>query len=225
LEHHEVVVLDLWVTARCTGEDVEDRLRQLAERVGVPRQLVSDHGSDLTKGIRLFRAVHPAVVDTYDVTHRLACLVKAELEPDPRWAEFLRRCTSSLFQLQQTRGSFLVPPGPRSLARYRNAGRHINWACRVLAWQESGNWAEVAGLLQRGEEEARSWLTEKPGWLHDFSGEVGHYQRLLSVVRQTEEEVKNHGLGRRTVQQVWGELGPEVHGDGRLRGFLTRLRS
>jgi hypothetical protein len=54
----------------------------------------------------------------------LACLLQAELEPDARWAEFLQRCTSSLFELQQSRGAFLTPPGlsgmgffPRILVR------------------------------------------------------------------------------------------------------------
>ena len=78
LEHHSVVVLDLWVSAHRTGDDVKDRPDSLAQRVGVPRQVVSDHGPELSKGVRLFQADHSEVVDTYDVTHQLACLVKAD---------------------------------------------------------------------------------------------------------------------------------------------------
>src|SRR6185437_7619774 len=51
LEHHQVVVLDLWVTAHSPGVDIEDRLTSLAQRVGAPRQVVFDHGSDLRKGV------------------------------------------------------------------------------------------------------------------------------------------------------------------------------
>lgn len=224
LEHHQVVVLDLWVTAHCTGVDVKGRLESLSGRVGVPRQIVSDHGSDVNKGVQLFQAIHPEVVDTYDVTHQLACLVKAELDPDPRWAEFLRLCTSSLFQLQQSRGAFLTPPGPRRLERYMNADRHTDWACRVLTLLDAPDKAEVAGLLGLDEEEACCWLQEKLGWLQDFRQEVGHYQRLLDVVRQVEEEVKNNGLGQQTVKKVCSALGPDVQKDARLNDFLTRLR-
>jgi hypothetical protein len=225
LGHHDVVVLDLWVSAHCTGEDVEDRLCNLAKRVGEPRQIVSDHGSDLRKGIGLFQAEHPGVVDTYDVTHRMACLLKAELGQDERWLEFLRCCTSSLRKLHQTRGSFLVPPAPRSLARYMNVDRHINWACRALSVLEWRNGAEVAGLLGMGEEAARAWVTEKLGWLQGFREDVGRYQRLLSVVRSTEEVVKNHGLGRGTSMQVWQGLAPEVLEDASLNAFLRKVRS
>jgi hypothetical protein len=181
LGHPDVVVLDLWVTARCTGADVAQRLRAVSARAGAPRQVVSDHGSDLAKGIGLFQAEQaevagpPAVVDTYDVTHRLACLVKAELEPDPRWGELLRRCTASLFQLQQAAGAFLVPPAPRRLSRYLNVDRHVDWACRVLALLGARDVTEVAGLLKMGAAAARSWLESQLGWLREFRGDVGRY--------------------------------------------------
>jgi hypothetical protein len=229
LGHHDVVVLDLWVTARCTGADVAGRFQAVSARVGVPRQVVSDHGSDLAKGIGQFQAEQaavassPPVVDTYDVTHRLACLVKAELEPDPRWKEFLRRGTSSLFQLQQTVGACLVPPSPRSVARYLNVDRHIAWACRMLALLGAPDVAEVAGLLKMGQAEARTWLANKLGWLREFREDVGRWERLVRVVRQTQEEVKHHGLGRSTARRVWQGLEADLLGDPRLRPFVARV--
>jgi hypothetical protein len=224
LGHHDVVVLDLWVSAHCTGDDVGARLRGLARRVGVPRQVVSDHGPELSKGLRLFQADHPEVVDTYDVTHRLAAPVKGELAPDPRWAEFVRRCTSCLWQLQQSRGAFLTPPGPRSLDRYMNADRHTDWACRVLALLDAPGLAEVAGSLGLPQEQARPWLEERLGWLRGFRQEVCRYKRRLDTVKQAEQEVKNHGLGKQTAERVWGQLPPEVLQDPSLSDFLGRLR-
>jgi hypothetical protein len=225
LEHHQVVVLDLWVTAQCTGIDVDARLASLAKRVGAPRQIVSDHGSDLNKGVHLFQESHPEVVDTYDVTHQLACLVKAELEPDPRWAEFLRQCTLSMAQLQQTGGAFLMPPAQRSMARYMNVDRQIGWAGRMLSLLEAPEKVDAAELLGMKEEEAESWVMEKLGWLQEFREEVGHYQHLVEAVCQTEQEVKNHGLGQQTVQQVWAQLAPEVLQDTRLENFLGELKN
>jgi hypothetical protein len=224
LEHHQVVVLDLCVTAHCTGVDIENSLKSLAQRVGVPKQIVSDHGSDVSKGVRLFQATNHEVVDTYDVTHKIACLVKTELEADPCWAEFLRFCTSSLFQLQQSRGAFLTPPGPRSLERYMNVDRHTEWACRMLALLDLPGKALVAELLGLDEEEASSFLEEKLGWLRDFRQEVACYQRLLEVVKQTEQEVKNHGLGRKTAARLWRQLPAKVRQDASLRDFLRGLR-
>jgi hypothetical protein len=224
LEHHQVAVLDLVVATHSPGVAVAGRLESLAGRVGMPRQIVSDHGSDLNKGVHLFQTDHPEVIDTYDVTHQLACLVKAELDPDPRWADFRQHCTASLFQLQQSRGAFLTPPGLRALERYMNVERHTAWAGRVLALLDAPDKAEVAGLLGLGGEEAQSWLEEKLGWLRDFRPEVGRYQRLLNAVQQTEQEVKNQGLAQQTAQRVWEQLAPEVLQDACLQGFLTGLR-
>jgi hypothetical protein len=225
LGHHQVTVLDLHVTDHCTGADINDRLEGLAQRVGVPVQAVCDHGPDLSKGVRLFQASHPEVADTYDVTHKLASLVKAELEPDPRWAEFVRQCTRSLFVLQQSRGAFLTPPGPRSLARYMNADRHTDWACRMLGVLDAPEKARVAEMLGMGEEEARHWLEEKLGWLRDFRQELRRYQRLLGAVEVTQREVKNHGLGRQTAALVFRELSPEVLQDAGLAEFRAELRA
>src|SRR5262249_2208211 len=55
LTHHDARVLELDVVAHSTGELVERRLRALADRAGVPAQIVSDHGGDLAKGIALLR--------------------------------------------------------------------------------------------------------------------------------------------------------------------------
>jgi hypothetical protein len=229
LGHHDVVVLDLWVTTHCTGADVAERLRTVSARVGVPRQLVCDHGADLVKGIGLFQAEQaevadqPKVVDTYDVTHRLACLVKAELEPDPRWQALLRLCTSSLFGLQQTAGAFLVPPAPRRLSRYLNVDRHVAWAVRMLTLLEAPDGTEVAGLLKMGLEEARSWLESKLGWLRDFREDVSRWARLLRVVQQTHEEVKHHGLSRQTARRVWRGLDADILGQPQVRSFVARV--
>jgi hypothetical protein len=185
--------------------------------------VVSDHGPDLAKGIRLFRQEHPRVVDTYDVTHRLACLVKEELEPDPRWEQLLRHSTQTMLRLQQTEGAFLKPPAPRSKARYLNLEPHVQWAKRMLALLDTAELQEVAGLLQKSPEQARRWLEDKLGWLRDFRDELASYDRLLQVALQTQEEVKNNGLRRRTWKRLWRRLGPQVGQDSRVRAVLGRV--
>jgi hypothetical protein len=224
LGHRDVVVLDLQVTTRCTGEYVAECLQALAERVGEPQQIVCDHGADLAKGVRLFQADHPEVIDTYDVTHQLACLVKRVLEADARWAEFLRRCTACLFTLQQSPGAFLLPATARTRSRYLNVGPPIAWAQRMVTLLESPDLTEIAALLKKDEVEARSFLEEKVGWLREFREDVAHYDRLLEVVESTQREVKTQGLKAITAQRVWEQLPAAVLDDTRLADFLADVR-
>ena len=68
-DHHDVHVLSLHVLTRCNGTIVSGHLSTVSKRVGVPVQIVSDHGSDVLAGIRLFRQKNRHVVETYDITH------------------------------------------------------------------------------------------------------------------------------------------------------------
>ena len=45
-----------------TGELMEQQLLQLVDRFGSPQQIVSDHGTDLKKGIHLLRQAFPTII-------------------------------------------------------------------------------------------------------------------------------------------------------------------
>src|SRR5205823_4911468 len=108
--------------------------------------------------------------------------------------------------------------------RYMNVDRHTDWACRMLGLLDMQETTSVAELLGLGEEEACCWLEEKLGWLRDFRQEVGRYQRLLDCVEVASQEVKNHGLGQQTAQQVFRQLAPEALQDASLGDFRSGLR-
>jgi hypothetical protein len=94
----------------------------------------------------------------------------------------------------------------------------------MLAVLDMPEKALVAELLGLDEEAASAFLEEKLGWLRDFRQEVGRYQRIIEVVKQTEEEVKNHGLGRQTAGRLRRQLSGDVRRDASLAEFLRELR-
>lgn len=224
LGHRDVTVLALHVGTTCTGEVVAGHFRDLADRAGVPAQIVSDHGSDLAKGVRLFREEHAEVVDTYDVTHKLACLTKHHLEADPRWGAMLSQFTKTLFVLQQSAGAFLMPAVPRQRSRYLNVSGPIEWAERMLTLLQTENLGEMAGLLNKSQGQTKEFLEEKLGWLRGYAQDVRHYGRLREALQVTQEEVKTRGLGAQTAERVWERLSEAALGDERLAVFLGGLR-
>ena len=70
-----------------------EKLKKLAECVGTPVQIISDWGSDIKKGINLYKQENPGVILTYDITHKMANLLKKELLPDENFKNFLRQCS------------------------------------------------------------------------------------------------------------------------------------
>ncbi|EGJ32795.1 hypothetical protein LYNGBM3L_76010 [Moorena producens 3L] len=141
--YQDLSLLALKVMKSTKGDLIYPILEAVGDQVGVPLQLVSDQGSDLYKGIRLYHQAHPSVQVTYDVTHQSARLLKGELELDPIYQRFVSRCTRTRQQLQQSRLSFLRPPAQRSKARYFNIDTLLKWAKLVLAYQKQQDFSRV----------------------------------------------------------------------------------
>lgn len=136
LSHHQMEVLAVEVMSQSKGEAIHQVLEGVSQQVGVPVQIVSDHGSDLAKGIRLYHQAHAQVLVSYDVSHQSARLLKRELEGDESYQAFASRCAHTRQQLQQGPLSFLMPPSQRSKARYFNVDTLLDWATKVLEYQQ-----------------------------------------------------------------------------------------
>jgi hypothetical protein len=226
--HHDVQVLSVAVLTRCNGETVAAHLGTLSKRLGVPMQVVSDHGSDVLAGIRSWKRTqqdHQHVVETYDITHGLAILLKNQLEPDARWASFVQACQSTRQQLQQTAGSFLKPPSWRSKARFLNVESHLKWANNMLVLLRGADVATLAEQLGVGEAEAAAWLEEKLGWLREYACEVRAWSYFQKVVKVAEQEIKEGGLSRTSWRRVKDRLGGESQPVGTGEAFREQVLS
>ncbi len=143
LQHQDVTVLGIDVVTHSTGEMVADQLEKVAGKVGTPRQILADHGSDIKKGIHLYQEKHPSVIYTYDVTHKMAALLKKELRTDEKWLGFLKQCGKACTGLKQTNLYFLAPPRQRTKARYSNVAPQIQWAQKIIAYQQQGDYSQI----------------------------------------------------------------------------------
>ena len=225
-DHHDVQVLSLQVLTRCTGGTVSGHLSTVSKRIGVPVQIVSDHGSDVWAGIRLIQRKsrhHGQVVETWDITHGLALLLKNQLEPDPRWASFVQACQSTRQQLQQTAGSFLRPPAWRTKARFLNLENHLRWANEMLVVLGGSVEGTLAKQLGRSEAETEPWLDEKLGWLRGYAGEVRVWSYLQRVVKEAEAEIKRAGLSRTSWRKIQRRLTRESRPTGKEREFRRQV--
>ncbi|NER39355.1 MAG: hypothetical protein F6J93_36320 [Oscillatoria sp. SIO1A7] len=120
LNHKDMQVLTIEVMSNCNGVLVEEKLINLSKRVGTPKQIVADRGSDIKKGIELYQDKNPEVIYTYDVTHQMANLLKKELSSDKKYQDFVGDCLKARQQIQQTELYFLIPPKQRAKARDNN---------------------------------------------------------------------------------------------------------
>ena len=132
LSHQDVELLALEIMDSTKGELIAQKLEQLSQTVGIPRQIVSDRGCDIASGIKLYQQNHPTVVTTHDVTHAMALILKHELATSAQYQSFLQQCGQCRQQLQQTELSFLSPPSQRSMCRYFNVEKLVDWGIKLL---------------------------------------------------------------------------------------------
>ena len=218
LEHYDVEVLALEVTECCTGKLVEEKLTKLSSQVGIPKQIVADHGSDIKKGIELYQENHSEVIYTYDVTHQMANLLKSELSENKRYLEFIERCHITRQLIQQTELIFLNPPKPRTKARYHQVNTFVNWAIKILEYENKNDFSLINAEVELDRENLL-YLTNKVDTnfmkkLHKFEGKIWENRDFF-----LEELEKKLGI---VSVQKYGEIILQVADKGRKR-FQEKL--
>jgi hypothetical protein len=187
LRHEDVDVIDLQPVTESNGKVVYKQLQAATAKTGVPRAIISDNGSDLHRGIDLFRQKHPETVWIYDVKHKTACLLKHALEGDASWRSFVEQVHRFKQQVSLTELAGLAPPQQRSKARYMNVDVLMDWAEKHLKLLDSRKAIRAAGLKP-------SQVEAKLGWLRKFAPQLRRWGEMLTLVETTEQYVRHQGI-------------------------------
>jgi hypothetical protein len=143
LQHQDVEVLSIEILETTVGRVILEKLNTLADRVGSPIQIVSDRGSDIKKGIDLYIENNPQTIATYDITHKMANLLKQELSEDKQFQKFFKECSLTRQKVQQTDLCFLSPPTQRAKSRYHNIDILISWAIKIISYEEKQDFSAI----------------------------------------------------------------------------------
>jgi len=198
LTHADVEPLAVYPVTQSNGEIVYQQLEEVRKQTGVPREILSDRGSDLDKGITQFCHAHPETCFIYDIKHKVAALLKRELGADPRWQAFTRLVGQTTQRVQQTALAALAPPRQRYKARYMNVGELVGWGVRMLRYLEEDGGHRPEWDLHR--------VDQKVGWVRQYRQEVEQWRQLVEVGTRVEQWVKTQGLSSRSAQQLPQQL-------------------
>lgn len=198
LTHADVEPIAIYPVTQSNGEIVYQQLEEARKQTGVPREMLSDQGSDLSKGIRQFCQAHPETSFIYDVKHKVAAVLKRELGVDSTWQEFSRLAGQTTQRVQQTALAALAPPRQRRKARYMNVGELVAWGGRMLQYLEEEESPRQEWDRQRVEQAV--------GWVRQYRHEVEHWRQWVEVGTITEQFIKAHGLSAGGAQQLQHRL-------------------
>ena len=131
LKYEDVEIIDLQPVKTSTGKIVYEQLEEATKKTGVPRAIVSDMGSDIKNGVKLFQEQYNETVHIYDLKHKIAILVKKLLEEDDEWSKFKTFANFIVKKLQNTTLAGYRPPKQREKARYMNIEELVKWGEKI----------------------------------------------------------------------------------------------
>ena len=201
LRFEDMQVIAVIPVEQSTGEIVDAQLEQATLRMGIPRQIVSDGGSDVKKGAALFAGRHPQTTVTYDAAHHGAIVLKRRFENDPQWSQYIGRLSQVKSCIRQTRDAFLASPSLRPKARYMNLESLLKWSRRILELLDR----DACG--GRASERAEF----RYDWLRDYRASIEKWSRWEATVRASVSYVRTRGLS--------------VDSESGLREHLSKLPS
>jgi hypothetical protein len=198
LTHADVEPIAVYPVTQSNGEIVHQQLEEARKQTGVPREILSDQGSDLPKGIKQFCQAHPETSFSYDVKHKVAAVLKRELGAERAWQEFSRLAGQTTQGVQQTARAALAPPRQRRKARYMNVAELVGWGVRILKYLDAEGSPRQEGDQPRVEQAG--------GWVRQYRREVEQWRQVVEVGTLTEQFVKTHGLSAGGAQQLQARL-------------------
>jgi hypothetical protein len=181
LQHKHVELIELLPVNKSNGDVVYEQLKETTKKTGVPRVIVSDHGSDLKAGINLFCNDYPQTAHVYDLKHKIASMLKSRWAQDDTWMEFTKYANQVKKQLQQTSLAHLAPPNQRSKARYMNLDRLIRWGKNIQM------------IVDQPSQEQEK-IKKKLGQIVEYKEDLEQWGEMLQIAGVLEKHMHAQGL-------------------------------
>jgi hypothetical protein len=218
IQYHDLQVLSLNVLESTKGSILASILDDLTSVVGQPLQIISDHGADLIRGIKLHRQQHPEIISTYDFTHQVALWFKAKADHDPRFSNFLAICSSIRSKVNSTNLSFLMAPLTKSLARYHNVDIFIRWATNIFQYWDRQDFSLIDSIPSFGK---KKFLSHFHPLLH-YRPELNTYRGVLSVYSSAKQLLTQNGLHHKSVSD-WLELSQQFADSPQIQSSIQQV--
>ena len=185
LELADLIPLYAVVLTKSDGKAVKRALDVVTLRVGRIMAICSDEGSNLKLGYKLYQKEHPHIQYIPDIVHKLANIIKKQLNNDPDWGELIKLINSTKLKIYNSSLGHLTPPALRGKSRFLNLDIVIEWALKVIRLLNEGN----------ASPEYDSEAVEKNlGWLRQFEDSIKSYASLLKLVSVARHLVRQRGI-------------------------------
>lgn len=195
ISQSDVVPLVLKTVESCPGEVIRDALMEAKDKTGEAIAVLSDEGSEIKRGVRLYAQTNPPLVHLNDILHKMDLVLKKELEGDETWKQFTKEVTNTMQELKLTSSAHLVPPKQRQKRRLRGEVKIIEWGRSIIRHLASGKATDL-------EKEKLSWIIKYESSLKSYQEMSNIFDVIVSAVR-----VRGYYRGLSQIIEQRGPLG------------------
>lgn len=181
----------LQIGSEWNGDTVKAALGKIFEQAGRPAAILKDGGTDLNRGVRLWREEQPAGHKPWvleDIGHVIANALKAEFSGLKAFEQFLQTVSRGSSRIRQTILAGLMPPKIRTKGRFQGISRVAKWAEKLLAILSSPGRA--------AEHSVRTQLRRAFAGLSAQRPFIERFQLECRVASQVLDLLKNQGLNQ-----------------------------
>jgi len=186
INFHDVEVIHMRILERTSYTYILIELEEILEKCGAPLFIMSDGGSDLAKGIRIFIENHPGIEHLNDISHKISNILKTELEKNIKWKEFCQIVTAIKQKIKLSVIAHMCPPQFRQKVRFLNVRDPIAWAFQMLN-------IKIASIPKAEREHFVTYI-QKP--LLELKNEIIQWHEMANFITEVESEIKHYGLTR-----------------------------
>ena len=174
---------------RWTQDDVRREYKTLAERIGMPKFVVTDGAVELRESVDVLENNGKKPVLLRDMKHFAANVFEKLLGKDERFQSYLSKLGQTRSQVQQTELGHFSPASPKPKARFMNLGPTLRWGQMV-----SYHLSQHRSKSRQGIKAKR--MNDKLGWVREYRDDLAGWNRCEEVMQASLSFINRQGVYR-----------------------------
>ena len=123
----DVTIVDISIAKSWNGTSIKNVLEKVADKIGhKPEYVISDNGSTVCKAVRDAGYAHHL-----DISHTLGMFLERVYKKEADFQELSNNVQLARFKYNMQDIAYVQPPSQRSIARFMNMSKWIDWISRM----------------------------------------------------------------------------------------------
>lgn len=123
----DITIVDISIAKSWNGTSIKNVLEKVADKIGhKPEYVISDNGSTVCKAVRDAGYAHHS-----DISHTLGMFLERVYKKEADFQELSNNVQLARFKYNMQDVAYVQPPSQRSIARFMNMSKWIDWISRM----------------------------------------------------------------------------------------------